>query len=89
MQIDITYLKNPALGWDVTATATGEHQEQVQHIRATINSSPMCDENSDPPVNKWRRLFTQKGVYPGDNKVVVTVTDDRGNDSAAMEQWSS
>jgi len=88
MQIDIKYAKNPALGWDVSVTAAGEHQEKVAHIRAAINSSSLCDEDSDPPVNKWRRLFTQKGIFPGDNKVVVTITDDRGNDSSAMEQWS-
>ena len=87
MQIEITYARNSVVDWDVLVVATGDHQEQVAPIRATVNASTLCDENSDPFVNKWRRLFTQKGVYPGDNKVVVTITDDRGNETAAMEQW--
>ena len=88
MQIDIKFSKNPVLGWDVSVTATGDHQEKIQHIKVTMNVSSLCDEDSDPVVNRWRKLFTQKGVFPGDNKAVVTITDDRGNDTSAMEQWS-
>lgn len=88
MQIDIQYTKNPAVGWDILVSAVGDHQEKIARVLATIHASSLCDEDSDPVVNRWRRLFTQKGTFPGDNKVVVTITDDRGNHSSAMEQWS-
>lgn len=44
---------------------------------------------ADPPADIWRKLYIQKGVYPGDNKVVVTVTDDKGEPGVGIEQWTA
>jgi hypothetical protein len=31
--------------------------------------------------------MTQQGIYPGDNKVVATATNDKGYSTSALDEW--
>ena len=87
MKISDTHTRAIA-GWDVTVTATGEGTEQVAKVLVKINSFPEPDEKPDPPVNIWHKTYRQKGIFPGDNKLQVTVTNTEGKEARLEDQWS-
>ncbi len=88
MDIQITHAKNPLAGWDIDVTVAAEGKELIARVRIEVNGFPECDEVATPNARKWHKQLTQQGEYPGDNKVVVTVTDDQGQDTSAVDEWS-
>ena len=87
MDIEIDHRKNPAIGWDISVLVTAE-EDGISAVRVEVNGFPEVNENVNPPVNKWKRLLTQQGNFPGDNKVLVTATDGAGHQSRGQDQWS-
>ena len=89
MTIDIAPTKNPAAGWDITTSiATTAQAEKVTRVRIQINDFPEYDKAIDPPADFWKNTLIQQGVYPGNNRVVVTATNNQGNDTVAINEWS-
>jgi hypothetical protein len=89
MTIDIAHIKNPAAGWDITTSiATTAKADKVTHVRIQINGFPEYDKDIDPPADFWNNTLIQKGVYPGENRVVVTATNNKGEDTVAINEWS-
>ncbi len=88
MDIAISHTRNPAVGWNIDITSKGETAaEKVAQVVVRINGSPEPTESLNPPVRSWHKLYTQKGQYPGDNKVEVTVSDQDGNRTDASDSW--
>jgi len=88
MTIDIIHAKNAAVGWDVTTTITTAKSEKLTHVLIQVNGSPDYDKDVTPPANSWKNTLTQKGQYPGDNKVVVTATNNKADETVAIDEWS-
>jgi hypothetical protein len=88
MTIDIVHAKNPAVGWDIATTITVAKGEKLTHVLIQVNGSPDYDKDITPPANSWKNTLTQKGQYPGDNKVVVTATNNKADDTVAIDEWS-
>jgi len=88
MTIDIIHAKNPAVGWDVTTTITTAKSEKLTHVFIQVNGSPDYDKDVTRPANSWKNTLTQKGQYPGDNKVVVTATNNKADETVAIDEWS-
>lgn len=88
MNIDDVHVRAVA-GWDITVTAVGEGKEVISAVSVRINAFPEPKDNVEPAVKTWRKLYRQKGVYPGDNKLQVTVTDGAGKDTSYEDQWSA
>jgi hypothetical protein len=38
-------------------------------------------------LSSWQKQLTQQGQFPGDNKVQLIVTNDKGEDSTAEDEW--
>ncbi len=88
MEVSSSHIKNPALGWDVTACAKAEKGEKIVRAQILVNDFPKYDESFDPPVSNWQKQLRQLGEYPGDNKVLVVVTDDKDEDTDSIDSWS-
>jgi hypothetical protein len=80
--------QKPVVGWDIDTTVKAEANELIAHVRIVVNGFPECNETVDPRARKWHKQLRQQGQYPGDNKVVVTVSDDHGQDTSNVDQWS-
>lgn len=88
MDITIGHTRNPAVGWNIDVTVKGESAtEKVSQVIVKINGSAEPTEQLNPPMRSWHKLYTQKGQYPGDNKVEVTVSDQNGNRTDAADSW--
>lgn len=87
MLIDIKHQKNRLIGWDLDVTVTAEAKETIANVQIVVNDFPQCDEAPPDGTRKWHRTLIQQGVYPGDNKVIVSVLDQDANQSAGEDQW--
>jgi hypothetical protein len=87
MKLTLSHQKNPAVGWDINAAAVAEKDERVAHAQIIVGDFPEYDENFDPPLSNWQKQLTQQGQFPGDNRVQLTITDDKGQDTAAEDEW--
>jgi hypothetical protein len=89
MTINIAHIKNPAAGWDITTSiATTAKAEKVTRVRIQINNFPEYDKDIDPPADFWNNTLIQQGVYPGENRVVVTATNNKDENTVAINEWS-
>lgn len=88
MKIIITHTKNLVIGWNIDVGAQADGSEKIADVEVRVNGFP---EVRDSPNNlsSWDQQLTQKGVYPGDNKVEVRVTDQNGQETRAEQKWSS
>jgi hypothetical protein len=87
MKPTLSHQRNPALGWDITALATAERDEKIVRAQIIVDDFPEYDESFDTPLNTWQKQLTQQGQFPGDNKVQLIITDDKGQDTAAEDEW--
>ena len=87
MDVDVSHSRNPVLGWDIQVTAKAAAGETITAARIQVNGSPDYDRQVSPPVSTWRRTLTQKGQYPGENKVLVTITNDKGEQTKVQDEW--
>lgn len=87
MKITITHARNPLVGWDINVTADAGEAEKISYAEIRINDFRDVREDLEPPLDSWDRQLTQKGVYPGDNKVQVMVRDQRGLETRKQQKW--
>jgi hypothetical protein len=83
-----THKKNPAIGWDISASAKADKGEKIARVQILVNDSPEYDKTFAPPISSWQEQLNQQGQYPGDNTVRVIVTSDKGEDTEAEDEWS-
>jgi hypothetical protein len=67
---------------------TAEAAEKITQVLVRVNGFPEEDEGVYPPSKYWENTLLQKGNYPGENKAVVTVTDDKGTSNDWIKKWS-
>jgi hypothetical protein len=88
MKINISHARNPVLGWDIDVSAEAEARENISQVEVRVNDILEVQDLPGDALNSWDQQLTQKGVFPGNNKVEVTVTDQDGNETSAEQKWS-
>jgi len=88
MKIDLGHVKDPLIGWTIQAKLSAENGERIATVRINVNGFDVLDKNIGPPVNQWQTELTQKGRFPGENEVRVTVSDEKGSETGAIDSWS-
>jgi hypothetical protein len=84
----LSHSKNPAIGWDITASAKVDKNEKIARAQILVNDSTEYDESFDSPLSSWQKQLHQQGQYPGDNTVRLVITSDAGDDTEAEDSWS-
>jgi len=87
MDITLSHSRNPVLGWDIQVVVRADNQETITAARVDVNGFPEIDQQISPPLNKWQKSLTQQGQFPGDNKVLVTITNDKGELTTDEDDW--
>lgn len=88
MRILISHAKNPLIGWNVNVNLTADAPQKIAYVEVRINDFRETRDTPASPLDSWDQTFTQKGVYPGDNRVNVLVKDQDGNDYRSEQRWS-
>ena len=88
MDVTSAHTKNPALGWDVSASAKADKGEKIARAQIIVNDSSKYDKSFDPPVSSWQHQLHQQGEYPGDNAVRVVITDDKSEQTDSLDSWT-
>ena len=86
--ITVTHTRNPLIGWDICASAKGDKDETISRARIIVNSFPEYDQSFDTPLNQWQHQLTQQGNFPGDNKVLVEITNNNGDIFRRQDSWT-
>jgi hypothetical protein len=82
------HAKNPAEGWDISATAKADAGEKILRVQVTVNGFSAYDEIFAPPISNWQEQLEQQGQFPGENTVQVIVTSDKGDDTISDDSWT-
>ncbi len=88
MNVSSTHKRNPAVGWDISASAKADTGEKIIRAQIVVNGSSQYDKTFASPVSGWQEQLTQQGQYPGDNTVDVIVTNDKQQDTESEDSWS-
>jgi len=88
MTVTSTHTRNPAVGWDISASGKPDKGEKIARARIIVNGSSKYDKTFDPPISSWQEQLNQQGQYPGDNTVQVIATSDKGEDTESDDSWS-
>ena len=88
MDVTSSHARNPAVGWDISASAKAGRGEKIARAQIIVNDFPEYDETFEPPVSSWKEQLVQQGEYPGDNKVRVVITDSKGDETDSLDSWS-
>jgi len=84
----LSHQKNPAIGWDISASAKVDKSEKIARAQILVNDSTEYDKPFDPPLSSWQQQLHQQGEFPGDNTVRLVITSDNGDDTEAEDSWS-
>jgi hypothetical protein len=82
------HAKNPAEGWDISATAKADAGEKILRVQVTVNGFGAYDKIFAPPISNWQEQLEQQGQFPGENTVQVIVTSDKGDDTISDDSWT-
>jgi hypothetical protein len=88
MTATLSHQKNPAIGWDISASAKVDKDEKIARAQILVNESTEYDKTFDPPLSSWQQQVHQQGQYPGDNTVRLIITSDKGDDTEAEDSWN-
>jgi len=88
VEVTCLHTKNPALGWDVTATAKAGAGEKITRAQVFVNDVSKYDKSFNPPLNSWQEQLPQQGQYPGNNDVLIVITSDKDEDTESADSWS-
>ncbi len=88
MEITCSHSKNLALGWDIAATAKAATEETITRAQVFVNDTTKYDKLFNPPLNSWQEQLPQQGEYPGDNEVLVVITNGKDEDTECVDSWS-
>jgi hypothetical protein len=83
----LTHQKNPAVGWDVSASAKADKGEKIVRAQIIVDDFPEYDKTFDEPLSSWQQQLTQQGQYPGENTIRLVITNDQGEDTDAEDSW--
>jgi len=87
MNIDLCHVRNPLIGWDIQVTVKADVGEKIASARIDVNGFPEFDQQLPTPLNAWHKTLVQQGTYPGENKVLVTITNDQGEQTTDEDDW--
>lgn len=87
MKTTLSHQKNPAVAWDISASATAEKGEKIVRAQIIVDDFPEYDTTFDQPLSSWQQQLTQQGQYPGDNRVRLIITDQNDQDTEADDSW--
>jgi hypothetical protein len=88
MDVTSSHSKNPAVGWDITASSKAGAGEKIARAQIIVNDFPEYDKTFDPPISNWQQQLQQQGQFPGDNRVRIIVTSDKGDETESDDSWS-
>ncbi len=88
MTVTSAHVKNPLLGWDISASAKADAGEKIARVQIIINGSSEYDKTFASPISGWQEQLSQQGEYPGDNTVQVIATSDKDEDTESEDSWS-
>jgi uncharacterized protein YunC (DUF1805 family) len=88
MKIKISHARNAVLGWDIDVSAEAEAGEKIGQVEVRVNGIREVQDLPGDALDSWDQQLSQKGVYPGKNKVEVAVSDQNGNETSAEQTWS-
>jgi hypothetical protein len=89
MEIKSAHSKNPLAGWDISSSANAGKDEAIARAQIFVNDFSQYDESFNPPLDVWQEQLQQQGTYPGDNKVLVVITDGNNNEKRFLDSWTS
>jgi hypothetical protein len=89
MKIAITHSKNPATAWNIAVSVQADSGQKISDVEVRVNGFSEVRETPSAPLDTWEQQLTQKGVFPGDNKVEVAVHDQDGQESRAEQKWDT
>lgn len=75
------------MGWDIDVNVQAASGEKIASVEVRVNDFPEAQDSPADPLDSWSIQLRQKGVFPGDNKVDVLVTDPKGNQTRARKIW--
>lgn len=87
MKIVISSPTRAVMGWNFDVSVQADSGEAIAQVEVRVNDFPDVRDNLNDPVDSWAQTLTQKGVFPGDNKAVVTVLSDAGKETRAERKW--
>ncbi len=88
MDVTVSHSKNPAFGWDISASAKAGSGETILRAQILVNDFTKYEESFNPPLSSWQKQLLQQGEYPGDNHARVVVTNDKDADTESFDAWS-
>ncbi|HKF22295.1 MAG TPA: hypothetical protein VKE93_12050 [Candidatus Angelobacter sp.] len=88
MKIAIDHAKDTLVGWDIKVTVQADTGENIANVEVRVNDFPEISDAPSDGLNSWEQLIRQKGVFPGDNKVEVLVSDQNDKETRAVQKWS-
>jgi hypothetical protein len=88
MTVTTTHAKNPAEGWDISATAKADPGEKIVRVQIIVNGFSAYDKTFIPPISNWQEQLTQVGQFPGDSLVQVIATNEQGDDTESDDSWT-
>jgi hypothetical protein len=88
MTVTSKHSKNPAEGWDISASAKADSGEKIARVQIILNGFSAYDKSFVPALSSWQEQLVQKSEYPGDNTVQVIATSDQGDDTESEDSWS-
>jgi hypothetical protein len=88
MQTTVTHARNPLAGWDISALAKAGDKETITSARIIVNGFTELDQTFDEPLDQWQQQLSQQGNYPGNNQVLVEITNGDGEVIRTQDAWS-
>ncbi len=87
MKIVINTPTRAVMGWNIDVSVQADSGEKIAQVEIRINDFPDVRDTPGEPVDSWEQTLMQKGVFPGDNKIVVVVQSDAGKETRAERKW--
>jgi hypothetical protein len=88
MDTTLTHKRNPAIGWNILASAKAGKDEKIARAQIFVNGFSKYDKSFNPPLSVWNQELSQQGQYPGDNTSHLEVTSDKGDVTPDDDAWS-
>ena len=88
MDTSLSHKKNPAVGWNILASAKAGTGEKIARAQISVNGFSKYDKSFNPPLSQWQQELSQQGQFPGDNTSELNITSDKGEATANQDSWS-
>ena len=88
MDASIDHKKDPALGWNILASAKADKGEKISRAQISVNGLSKYDQSFVTPITDWKHELLQQGQFPGDNTSELRITSATGELSVAQDSWS-